>query len=112
MHVLILPYLLLSFIVAWYGSSRDIGFLGSLLISIIFSPLIGFICVALSSKTEFAPPRTQKEIESDKVNQLYKLRKLRDSGDLSEQQFKQKKIELGLMDHSESAINIPDSWKK
>ena len=37
-----------SFVIASFGSKRKIGYSGSLLLSLIFSPLIGAIVVALS----------------------------------------------------------------
>ena len=42
--------IILSCIVAHYGKKREIGWLDSFFASLLFSPIIGFICVALSDK--------------------------------------------------------------
>jgi hypothetical protein len=42
--------IILSCIVAHYGKKREIGYLNAFLVSFVFSPLMGFICVALSDK--------------------------------------------------------------
>lgn len=46
----ILLWIVISVIIASYGEKRKIGFTLALLVSLIFSPLIGFICVALSER--------------------------------------------------------------
>lgn len=102
-------WIVLSFIVAFIGSGRKIGFGFSLLLSLLFSPLIGLIIVAISKskssiefenkmldlqklQTEAAhrlspPPATLSE-------KLETIRKLRDSGEISMQEFQQKRDEL------------------
>jgi len=47
---IILWNLLLALVVAHYGQKREIGWLDSFFASLVFSPIIGFICVALSDK--------------------------------------------------------------
>jgi amino acid transporter len=44
----ILIWIILAFIIAYYGGQRKIGFPTALLVSLILSPFIGLICVALS----------------------------------------------------------------
>lgn len=46
-----LIWIVVSFIIASYGGNRRIGFFVSLLVCLLLSPLIGFICVALSERT-------------------------------------------------------------
>jgi len=47
---IILWNILLALVVAHYGQKREIGWLDSFFASLVFSPIIGFICVALSDK--------------------------------------------------------------
>lgn len=49
---ILLLWVLFSFIVGFLGHGRKIGFAAALLISIILSPLIGFIIVLLSGTKE------------------------------------------------------------
>ena len=49
-----LLWIILSFVCGSYSSSKGLGFAGGFLWSIIFSPLIGFIVVAIKS------PNTEK----------------------------------------------------
>lgn len=46
----IVVWIIVSFIIASYGGQRKIGFVVALLVSLILSPLIGFMCVALSER--------------------------------------------------------------
>lgn len=46
--MIFITWILLSFLVAFFGSSRKIGFGVALLVSLLLSPLIGFICLILS----------------------------------------------------------------
>jgi hypothetical protein len=50
--ILIVVNLLLSFIVGHYGEKREITSLGAFLVSLFFSPIIGFVCVSLSNKID------------------------------------------------------------
>ena len=50
--LLILWNLVLSFIVAHYAQKREITYLGAFLVSLFFSPIIGFVCVSLSNKID------------------------------------------------------------
>ena len=44
--------IVLSFVLAWYGSQRKIGFTPALLISLILTPLVGFFFVTLSERKD------------------------------------------------------------
>lgn len=50
--MIILFWIIISFVLAIYGGKRKIGFGVSLLVSLLLSPLIGFICVALSERIQ------------------------------------------------------------
>lgn len=45
-----LIWIVLSFVIASYGDKRKIGFGVALLVCLFLSPLIGFVCVALSER--------------------------------------------------------------
>jgi hypothetical protein len=70
--VIVLSWLLISFVVGGLGSDREIGFGKALLISLLLSPLVGAIFVATSPKGSAAnklTPSTEKLIEI--ANQNY-----------------------------------------
>lgn len=48
----ILIYIIVCFILAAYGEKRKIGFWGTLIVSALLSPIIGFMCVALSERKQ------------------------------------------------------------
>lgn len=64
MYTLIVVYLLLSLIVAYAGTSKRVGFWGSLLIAVILTPVIGFIIVSLSQKKGTEEPSENVRIET------------------------------------------------
>ncbi|MDI3319144.1 hypothetical protein [Pinibacter soli] len=55
----VIIWIALSFIIAFFGSNKKIGFLGSLLISLLLSPIVGFIVTLLS-----------KDLQTDKAEKL------------------------------------------
>lgn len=61
---LLVSSFLLSFIVASFGNERKIGFWGALIVSLFFSPIIGFIVVFLSAKKK--KPKKLK-VKADKL---------------------------------------------
>lgn len=61
-------WLILSFVVAYIGSDRKIGFGGSLFISLIFSPLIGLIFTLLS-KTNVAEKYRESLLQTQRSQQ-------------------------------------------
>ena len=46
--LVVIAWLVFSFLVAFFGGNRKIGFTGALILSLIFSPLIGLVFVLLS----------------------------------------------------------------
>lgn len=54
----ILVWIVASFLIASYGDKRKIGFFTALLICLLLSPLIGFLCVLLSDKKDPPKPPT------------------------------------------------------
>lgn len=67
--ILILVWLLFCFLVASYSKSKSLGYWGGFFLSLILSPLIGFIIAVISSNS--APPYSQrfnrrmKEVEKE-----------------------------------------------
>jgi Na+-driven multidrug efflux pump len=59
--LMIISWIPLCLIVGAYGSHRNIGFWGGFIASLFFSPLIGFICVALSDRKVYHQPKQQQE---------------------------------------------------
>ena len=45
-------WIIFCFLTAWYGSKRKLGGGWTFLISLILSPLVGFIAAAISGKSE------------------------------------------------------------
>ncbi len=104
----------LSFLAGYVGSDRKIGFWGGFLISILLSPLIGFIVVALSKvryEEEYEEEILQTQIQQQKalekiseqtasVNQIsisdeiLKLKDLQERGILTEEEFEAQKRKL------------------
>lgn len=68
MEVLVIFFwILLSLIVAAFGSRRRIGFWFTLFISILFSPLIGILAVVLSEKSTSGSNAAQYSRKADKA---------------------------------------------
>lgn len=104
-------WIVLSFFVGLLGSDRNIGFWGSLFISLLLSPVIGLL-VTLFSKTdadtkrEYLSIKLQKEQleESKKKNnntstysvsdELEKLYNLKEKGVLTEEEYNNQKATL------------------
>src|SRR5882724_6239327 len=57
MVVIVISWVIISFIVAVLAEDREIGFGQALLICLFLSPLIGAIFVATSPKASATPPR-------------------------------------------------------
>lgn len=58
----------LSIIAGIFGSKRHIGFFIAFALSIFFTPIIGFICVALSERKKIIEPEEKKYSEPVKIN--------------------------------------------
>ena len=94
-----------AFVVAAIGSNRTIGFWGALILSLLLSPLIGIIVVALSrSKTQVAIDKknaehnaasaralaemaAQTKAKPDIATRLAQLRALLDNGTLTQEEY-------------------------
>jgi len=57
-----------SIIIASYGGKRKIGFGVALAVSLLLSPLIGFICVALSQRID-TTPKNQSGFDIEKFRE-------------------------------------------
>ncbi|MFA5814727.1 MAG: hypothetical protein WC865_03810 [Bacteroidales bacterium] len=55
--MIILAWIVLTIIIAWYGGYRKIGFWGAFFLSLLLSPIFGFIAVALSDRKN--PPEVR-----------------------------------------------------
>ncbi|MCA0428357.1 MAG: SHOCT domain-containing protein [Bacteroidetes bacterium] len=102
--ILFLPILsgwfILSCIVCWYGIDRKIGASASFFISLLFSPIIGFICVALSERVSKEPEPAlvaapvQQVAEVNVLDELTKLGALKEKGILTDEEFQEQKSKL------------------
>lgn len=111
---IIFAWLLFSLLVGFMGSGRNIGFGGAFVLSLLLSPLIGFIFTAISkSKDDIAKEKQLTEaqkaqteylhkIAQDKSNhpklsiadELEKLKRLRDDQVITEDEFQNQKSKL------------------
>jgi phosphate/sulfate permease len=110
---IVLLWILLSFVVAGIGSNRKIGFLGGLLASIVFSPIIGFLFTILSDRLEDEKFKKQVQSTQQKQNdalikianlekaktesvsdEIIKLNELRINKVISEEEFQKLKSKL------------------
>ena len=57
-------WIVLSLIVGAYGGQRNIGFGGALILSLILSPLVGFIIAAVSQRKTELPPQPGMQNQS------------------------------------------------
>lgn len=101
----IIVWLVFCCLVGAMGSGRSIGFTASFFISLLLSPLIGFIIV-LFSKTEtqeklekvIIKQSEQNNVKTDNstsiTDELEKLVSLKEKGALSEDEFQQAKQHL------------------
>lgn len=66
--MIIILWLIFSFIVAAIGESRSIGFWGALFLSILLSPLIGLIVVLCSERnSDIAHKRKMEELAKTQI---------------------------------------------
>ena len=97
---LFIGWIIFAFVAGAIGSDRKIGFLGAFFLSLFLSPLIGII-VALASKRKDTEEFQKKILENSQnspsdnyIDQLYKLTKLREAGNISEQEYEREKDKL------------------
>lgn len=106
-------WIIFSLIAGVFGSTRKIGFGSTFFLSLILSPLIGFI-IALASKSTQDEASDKKSIELQEmqleslnkitnsetrkpksiVDELEKLTKLRDDGSISQDEFETLKTKI------------------
>lgn len=109
--VFFLLWIILSLIVGAIGTGKSIGFAGGFFLSLILSPVIGFIITIVSKDkedeqykqamlaTQKEQQRTLTEIKnnasaSDITEGLLKLKEMKDQGFLDEEEFKKAKDKL------------------
>jgi Short C-terminal domain len=112
---LLVVWVLFALLVGWLGEDRVIGFWGSFFVALLLSPLVGFIVVI------FSKPLKEKELQQQTFNaqvvqnsllaqmangkaggqqsfsvadELEKLKKLLDSGALTQEEYQKAKGKL------------------
>lgn len=92
---LIILWIIFSLIVAHYGEERKIGRGGTLLVCLIFSPLIGLI-VLLSSEKKLKKENINfnSNIKTNYIQELAGLADLRDRKIIDETEFQSKKSKI------------------
>lgn len=106
-------WIALSFVVAWFGDDRRIGFGGALVLSLLLSPLIGAIIVLLSERKSDIAYREQvidstkrqedvirnmgnSQPKYSKADEIKKLKQLLDEGAITQDEFEKEKREILL----------------
>ncbi|MBR9997552.1 MAG: hypothetical protein KFF73_01210 [Cyclobacteriaceae bacterium] len=56
MSTILTVWFMLSLVIAFWGSTREIGFIGAMIVSVLLSPLAGLVFVLLS-------PRKMKKLK-------------------------------------------------
>jgi len=105
--IYILIYIPLCFIIGYAGSDRKIGFGMSFLLSLLFTPLVGFIVTILSpnkAQAEYYENINKEKRTSDESNQydilthrskeLEKLQEMRNTGEITFDEYKYRKNKL------------------
>jgi hypothetical protein len=112
--VIFFGWIIFSFILGFIGSSRTAGFWGTFLVSLILSPLVGFVILLFSkniqdeeykanvlkqleiSKEKSVPvvPKSVQEKNADNLKQLEKLFELKEKGIITVEEFDQQKAKL------------------
>ena len=98
-----ITWIILSFIVGAIGADRSIGFWGAFLISLILSPLIGFlVTISSTSKASIAFAETQKktnellsnQAHTSQADELIKLQSLRTNGTINEDEYEKMRAKI------------------
>lgn len=93
MIMVIILWIIFSFIIGSIGSNRECGFFYSFMASLLFSPLIGAIYVALSERK--SDIKMKEDIAStNKIMKLKELSELKDKGVLSNEEYEKLKMEI------------------
>lgn len=92
-------WVILSVVVGAIGSDRSIGFGGAFFLSLLLSPLVGFIITVVSKSNadvkfqkEMATNHRQQNIST--ADELAKLKKLKDDSVLTEDEYQAQKKKL------------------
>lgn len=106
---IIIGWIILSFIIAFIGSDRKIGYFGTLVLSLLLSPIIGAIFALASqrvsntttyktpvyeSKDDYAATTIIETNTLSKVEQLEKLGELKEKGILTNDEFIKEKEKI------------------
>jgi len=90
---MIILWIVLCFIVGIWGNSRKIGFWKSFILSLLLSPIIGFIFVALSERK--SDIKMKEDISStNRIIKIKELSDLKDKGAISQEEFEKLKKEI------------------
>lgn len=88
-----IAWIILAFLVGAMGANKHIGFGGAFIISLLLSPIIGFICVAVSKDNQ--TDKVEKSIlGSSGAAELEKLARLKNEGHLTEYEYEQMKKKI------------------
>lgn len=94
-------WIFISFIIGFVGDSRKIGFTGAFFACLFLSPLLGII-VVLSSKRKSDEEWQKKILNNSKpkentasiAGEIDKLRQLKESGSISDEEFNNLKSKI------------------
>jgi hypothetical protein len=111
--IIVFISIVLSFIVGAIASTRKIGFWGAFLISLFFSPIIGILVALLSpidnenksTNTINSNSNFNSDYNSEYIDELLKIKKLKDDNIISEPEFEKIKYNLKIK------YNISDDSK-
>lgn len=96
--IIIFSWFFVSFLIAFVGIDRKIGYFGSFFLCLILSPIIGLI-ITISSKRKSDEVWQKKVLETNKTSfsgadELIKLKKLLDDGIITSEEFETQKSKL------------------
>lgn len=69
LSVLFIPWILLSVAVGYLGRGKSLGFWGFLALSLVFSPIVGVLCVLVAGPDERA--RRVQVIRASEIQELH-----------------------------------------
>ncbi|MBD8018424.1 SHOCT domain-containing protein [Kaistella pullorum] len=79
-------WILSAGLMAYLGNKRRIGPVIPFIISLLFSPIIGFICILISKDNQ--TDRFEKKVLAETtLNDLEKISKMKEQGLISEEEF-------------------------
>jgi peptidoglycan hydrolase CwlO-like protein len=124
--VVIILWIALSFLMALWGKSKNIGYWGAFFISVILSPIIGFIVVSMSRKKAIFSAKWNKVIKKAEIAEfkgefekaidlyektLFHLHKGLEKGDKTFRNSRQKHIDevKQKIEELQGKIQKPDS---